>query len=130
MIEYRRCSMIVQPEDAETWAACFSALADPTRIRILNLLATAEEPLTVGQIVSAVDVGQSTVSYHLGILASVAFATVEHVGTSSLWRVNEACVACLPAAAEIVMGRGVRDTPWERSTAADRAASRPKRRRS
>lgn len=104
--------MKVTRQDAETWAGCFSALGDPTRIVILNLLSTAEAPLSVGEIVDAVDVGQSTVSYHLRILASVGFVTVEHQGTTSRWSVNQRCLTYLPAAAEVVMGRSSRGSPW------------------
>jgi DNA-binding transcriptional ArsR family regulator len=100
--------------DAETWAACFSAMGDPTRLAILNLLATGGEPLSVAEIVELVDVGQSTVSYHLGILESVGFVVVERQGTTSLWRINDECLTCLPAAVDVVMGRGARGTPWER----------------
>ena len=72
---------------------------------MLHLLSTAGGPLTVGQITEALDVGQSTVSHHLHKLAAVGFVKVERVGTSSLWRVNEACIECFPSAAEMVMGR-------------------------
>ncbi len=53
----------------------------------------------------ALDVGQSTISHHLAKLAHVGFVLVDHVATSSLWRVNAACLAAFPSVAEIVMGR-------------------------
>ncbi len=81
------------------------ALGDPTRIVILNLLATAGRPMSVAEIVDAVDVGQSTVSHHLKILGDVRFLLVEREGTSSRWRINENCLGCFPTAAELVMGR-------------------------
>ena len=49
------------------------ALGDPTRILILNLLATETQPMNVGEIVAALDVGQSTISHHLQILGESAF---------------------------------------------------------
>ena len=54
---------------AEAYASWFRCLADATRIQILHLLATNDAPLTVGEIVAAVSVGQSTVSAHLRRLA-------------------------------------------------------------
>lgn len=48
--------------------------------------------MTVGAIVHAVDVGQSTVSAHLRRLAELEFVFVEHVGTASLYRVNDECL--------------------------------------
>ncbi len=110
--------MNIRRKQAETWASWFSALGDPTRILILNLLATAPRPMTVGEIVEAVDVGQSTVSHHLQILAEVGFVFVERQATTSWWRMNERCLACFPSAAELVMGRGPRSAPWNDSAAA------------
>lgn len=46
--------------------ATFSALADPTRRAILNLLATNE--LSVGEVVDQFDIAQSAISRHLNVL--------------------------------------------------------------
>ena len=104
--------MNIEREDAETWATWFKALGDPTRILILNLLASAGRAMSVAEIVDAVDVGQSTVSHHLKILGDVRFVLVEREGTSSWWRINENCLDCFPTAAELVMGRAPTDAPW------------------
>jgi regulatory ArsR family protein len=45
---------------AAEYASWFKALADPTRIQIVTLLARRARPMNVGEIVAAVDVGQST----------------------------------------------------------------------
>jgi DNA-binding transcriptional ArsR family regulator len=94
-------------EIAGEYASWFKALADGTRIQIVSLLARSGEPMTVGQIVAAVPVGQSTVSAHLRQLARVGFVLAEHRGTASLYRINDACVDCFPTAADVVMGRPV-----------------------
>ena len=104
--------MNIDRDDAATWATWFKALGDPTRILILNLLATEARPMSVAEIVEAVDVGQSTVSHHLKILGDVRFLLVEREGTSSWWRINENCLDCFPTAAELVMGRAPTDAPW------------------
>lgn len=90
---------------AVTYATWFRALADPTRIQIVSLLARSEMPMNVGQIVAAADVGQSTVSEHLRILAGVRFVLAERRGTATYYRINEECVGCFPTAADVVMGR-------------------------
>jgi ArsR family transcriptional regulator, arsenate/arsenite/antimonite-responsive transcriptional repressor len=90
---------------AAQYAAWFRALADPTRVQILSLLARGGEPLTVSAITGAVDVGQSTVSAHLKVLAGVGFVLAERRGTSVRYRVNDRCVDRFPAAADVVMGR-------------------------
>ena len=98
----------VDPVDratAETYATWFRALSDPTRIQVLNLLASAGGPMTVREITAALPIGQSTVSHHLKILAETRFVLVEHVGTSSRYVVNERCLTCFPSAADAVMGR-------------------------
>lgn len=109
----QRIAMPIARDDAETWATWFRALGDPTRVLILNLLAISGRAMTVGEIVDAVDVGQSTVSHHLKILGDVRFALVERTGTSSLWRMNERCLSCFPTVAELVMGRLPAGTTWD-----------------
>src|ERR1700722_4273136 len=97
-----------EPLDRATaagYASWFRALADPTRIQIVSLLAGRGEPMNVGQIVAAVDVGQSTVSAHLKVLAEVRFVLADPRGTSTYYRINEACVSCFPTAADLVMGK-------------------------
>src|SRR5580692_540078 len=96
---------------AAEYASWFRALADPTRIQIVSLLARRGEPMNVGQIVAAVDVGQSTVSAHLKVLAEVRFVLADHRGTATYYRINEACVGCFPTAADVVMGRPVPAQP-------------------
>jgi DNA-binding transcriptional ArsR family regulator len=97
--------MDVDRGSAEVWAGWFRCLGDATRVLILNRLAVARRPLSVGEVVEAVDVGQSTVSHHLKVLADTGFVLVERRGTTSLYRVNERCLACFPSAADVVMGR-------------------------
>jgi arsenite methyltransferase len=92
---------------ATEYATWFRALADATRIQIVSLLARRSAPMNVGEIVGAVDVGQSTVSAHLKVLAEVGFVLAEHRGTATYYRINEACVDCFPTAADIVMARPV-----------------------
>jgi ArsR family transcriptional regulator, arsenate/arsenite/antimonite-responsive transcriptional repressor len=102
-------------EAAATYASWFRSLGDPTRVQILSLLARSGDPMCVGTIVDAVDVGQSTVSQHLKILADVGFVVVERRGTASWYRVNEACISCFPSAADLVMGRlpTLAEVPWK-----------------
>jgi DNA-binding transcriptional ArsR family regulator len=103
-----------EPLDRATsaeYATWFKALADPTRIQIVSLLARRGTPMKVGEITAAVTVGQSTVSAHLKVLAEVRFVLSEHRGTATWYRINGACVDCFPTAADIVMGRPVPAQP-------------------
>ncbi|WP_199548206.1 helix-turn-helix transcriptional regulator [Streptomyces sp. N35] len=92
-------------EDAATYAAWFKALADPMRVRLLNLLAAERRAMTVGEIVERLPIGQSTVSHHLRILAEVRFVLAERQGTSTRHEVNGACLECFPAAVRAIMGQ-------------------------
>ncbi|MFI6586802.1 ArsR/SmtB family transcription factor [Embleya sp. NPDC050493] len=103
-------------DTATTYATWFKALADPTRVRLLNLLAVERRPMSVGEIVERSEVGQSTVSHHLKQLAEVRFVLTDKRGTSVYYRVNAACLSCFPTAADAVMGNPVPDpaaTPCE-----------------
>jgi DNA-binding transcriptional ArsR family regulator len=102
---------ILDRESAERYASWFKALADPTRVQLVTLLAKQRRPMTVGEMVSASGVGQSTVSHHLKALGEVRFVLSEQTGTTRRYRINEACVSCFPSAADIVMGRQVPEPP-------------------
>jgi DNA-binding transcriptional ArsR family regulator len=54
-------------------ADVFRAIADPTRRRIIDLL--AERPRTAGEIAASFQSCQSTVSEHLGILRRASLVT-------------------------------------------------------
>jgi L-amino acid N-acyltransferase YncA/DNA-binding transcriptional ArsR family regulator len=90
--------------EAEDYAAWFRALADGTRVKIVSLLARHGRPMKVAEIVAAVQVGQSTVSQHLKVLAAVRFVLAERRGTARYYRINAACVNSFPTAAALVGG--------------------------
>jgi DNA-binding transcriptional ArsR family regulator len=88
---------------AEAYASAYRCLADPTRLLLLNRLARARRPLQVGEIVSLVDVSQSTVSHHLRILRDGGFVRVTHEGPASLFEVNPECLGRFPATAAVIL---------------------------
>lgn len=96
---------------AEQYASWFRALADPSRVQILEYLARQSRPMSVGEIVAAVGLAQSTVSQHLKILAEVRFVLFEPVGNARHYRVNTRCVDCFPSAADVVMGHPAPTSP-------------------
>jgi len=95
---------LVARAEAEDYAAWFRALADGTRVKIVSLLARHGRPMKVAEIVAAVQVGQSTVSQHLKVLAAVKFVLAERRGTARYYRINAACVSSFPTAAALVGG--------------------------
>ena len=96
--------MKIDRESAEVWASWFRCLGDPSRVLLLNRLALARRPMTVGELVAEVDIGQSTVSHHLKVLAETGFVLLEREGNVSWYRVNDQCLERFPSAAEVVMG--------------------------
>jgi ArsR family transcriptional regulator len=89
--------LLTEP-DAETLAGQFAALADPVRLRLVSLLATAE-----GGAVCACDLvqpagrSQGTVSVHLSKLVSAGLAVSEKRGRNVWYSVNPATLEALRA---------------------------------
>jgi ArsR family transcriptional regulator len=69
-------------EEVTTNARLLAALADPTRLGILTMLAGLDEPLCVCQIVTKFDLGQPTISHHLRLLREARLVSWEKRG---LW---------------------------------------------
>ena len=64
----------------------FSVLADRQRIKILNLLASAEDSVCVCELVPALGLKQPTVSYHLKQLSQAGLVERERRGTFAYYR--------------------------------------------
>lgn len=94
----------LDPRAAESYAECFACLAEPTRVRLLHTVASADRPVTVGELTTWLGISQSTASHHVRKLADVGFVRLCRRGTSTLVSVNPSCVAFLPHAADAVMG--------------------------
>ena len=73
------------PRAASTFDA-FNAVAEPRRRDILVYLAPGERP--VGDIVSALHLGQPSVSKHLKVLRNVGLVHVRRDGRQILYRTN------------------------------------------
>jgi DNA-binding transcriptional ArsR family regulator len=90
---------------AEQYASWFRALADPSRIQIVEYLARRGDAAPVAEIVAAVGLAQSTVSQHLKVLAEVRFVLIEPAGNARHYRINDACIRRFPTAVDVVMGK-------------------------
>jgi ArsR family transcriptional regulator len=79
------CCGVVEPpslseRQAETLAEKLKALADPTRIRMLDLLAQQREPLCVCDITPRFAQNQPTISHHLRVLREAGLIETEKRG--------------------------------------------------
>ena len=91
-------------DQAQQYSEWFKVLADPTRLRILNLLARNTEPVCVCDIVDQFDLGQPTISHHLKILRDSCFVKTERHANFIYYSINHECVPALPDAARLIMG--------------------------
>jgi ArsR family transcriptional regulator, arsenate/arsenite/antimonite-responsive transcriptional repressor len=98
------CCGLVDPgmgaEEAEVVAARFKALADPTRVRILNLLARNPE-LCVCDMNASFDLSQPTVSHHLGILKKAGLVDCDVRGRWCFYRANPQAIKELATVLEV-----------------------------
>jgi ArsR family transcriptional regulator, arsenate/arsenite/antimonite-responsive transcriptional repressor len=83
------CSSSDEPpmrvEAAERLAATFKALADPTRVAIVNRLSGADA-VCVCDLTGAFDLSQPTISHHLRILRAAGLVEFERRGTWAYYR--------------------------------------------
>ena len=75
-------------DDAETTASVFKALSDPGRVRILNLIANADEPVCVCNLTPELGLSQPTVSFHLKKLVQAGLLEREQRGVWAFYSVN------------------------------------------
>ena len=78
-------------DDIREQAAFFSALSDPTRLRLFKLLCreSAPDALCVNALAALLGVTQSVVSQHLRVLRSVGLAKGERPGHHIHYFVNQ-----------------------------------------
>jgi ArsR family transcriptional regulator len=92
-------SQVVSAGGAEALSRQFAALADPVRLRLVSLLATAPEGAVCAcDLVEPVGRSQSTVSHHLKVLAEAGLVTSERRGRNVWYGVVPAALEALRAA--------------------------------
>ncbi len=73
--------------DAERLAATFKALGDPTRLKLLSIIASSEgQEACVCDLTEPVGLAQPTVSHHLKVLAEAGFVSRSKRGTWAYYR--------------------------------------------
>ncbi len=98
------CCGLVDPgmgdEDATVVAERFRALADPNRVRMLNLLIRNGE-LCVCDLQANFELSQPTVSHHLGVLRKAGLVESTERGRWAFYRVNNEAIAELGRVLEV-----------------------------
>jgi ArsR family transcriptional regulator len=75
-------------DEAEATAHLFKALADPARVRIVNLLSTGDGPVCVCDITPTLGLAQPTVSFHLKKLVDAGLLRREQRGVWAFYSVD------------------------------------------
>ena len=90
--------------EAEATAEAFRALADPHRVKILNLLATSPDPVCVCEFTGPLKLSQPTVSHHLKKLVQAGLLEREQRGTWAYYTLRRDAVGGLAAALDLEGG--------------------------
>src|ERR1700720_1041889 len=87
--QYYRIMPNVTPAQIARFADMFSAMGTEARLRIMQLLMTAEpKGMVVGDIQSEIEIPNSTLSHHLDKLKNENLVTVRREGTYLWYRAN------------------------------------------
>ncbi|MGH2449822.1 MAG: ArsR/SmtB family transcription factor [Candidatus Limnocylindria bacterium] len=87
-------------EEAEATAMLFKALADPARVKIVNLLATSEDRVCACEFIPALGLAQATVSHHLTKLTDAGLLEREQRGKWAYFSLNPEAAARLAGLVE------------------------------
>jgi len=102
------CTPLAAPRideaSAQATAALFKALADPHRVRIVNLLANQDDAVCVCDVTAYLGLSQSTVSFHLKKLVNAGLLTREQRGTWGFYAIDPAAMTTLR---DVVEPKGV-----------------------
>lgn len=96
----------LDPAAAERLARVFKALADPTRLRLLSMIAAGENgEACVCDLTAPVGLSQPTVSHHVKQLADAGLVTREQRGRWAYYRVVDAALDAVGPSLEAATGR-------------------------
>ncbi len=91
-------------DEANATAQLFKALGDPARVKIVNLLATTDEPVCVCNLTGPLGLSQPTVSHHLKKLTDAGLLRREQRGVWAYYSIDPEAVARLGALADLGEG--------------------------
>ena len=85
---------VLEPTEAERLAQIFKALGDPTRVRLLSLIAAHEGgKACICDLTEPVGLSQPTVSHHMKQLVDAGLLSREQRGKWAYYRVEETALA-------------------------------------
>jgi ArsR family transcriptional regulator len=87
--------------EAEATASMFRALADPARVRIVNVLSRAAEPVCACEFEPSLRLAQPTVSHHLKKLTDAGLLVREQRGRWAYFSLNPEALRNLASLVEL-----------------------------
>ena len=88
-------------EQATATAELFKALADPARVRIVNVLATSEDAVCICNLIEPLGLSQPTVSHHMKKLLEAGLVEREQRGRWAYFSLKRDAVEKLAAVADL-----------------------------
>lgn len=99
------CAALAAPrisdEEAEATAEIFRSLADPHRVKIVNLLATSGGALCACELIAPLGLAQATVSHHLKKLTDAGLLQREQRGKWAYFSLDSGALRTLAAVADL-----------------------------
>lgn len=92
---------VLGEDEAAATAQLFRALGDPARVRIVNLIATGDEPICACELYEPLGLSQPTVSHHLKKLTETGLLEREQRGKWAYFSLNHDAVDKLAAVADL-----------------------------
>jgi ArsR family transcriptional regulator, arsenate/arsenite/antimonite-responsive transcriptional repressor len=92
---------LLSTEEAAATAALFRALADPARVRIVNALATTDDPVCVCELIELLGLSQGTVSHHLKKLTDAGLLEREQRGRWAYYSLSPEAASTLAALVDL-----------------------------
>src|SRR5262245_32552287 len=92
---------VLDEDQAVATAELFKALADPARVRIVNVLAISDEPVCVCELIEPLGLSQPTVSHHLRKLVDVGLLEREQRGKWAYFSLRRDAVETLAVVADL-----------------------------
>ena len=94
---------VLDVDDATRLATMFKALGDPTRVRLLSLIAAHEGgEACICDLTEPVGLSQGTVSHHMKLLGDAGLVSREQRGKWAYYRVEHAMLDCPQRGVEVL----------------------------
>ncbi|MES1248546.1 MAG: metalloregulator ArsR/SmtB family transcription factor [Actinomycetota bacterium] len=91
----------ISDAEAEATATIFRALADVSRIKIVNVLATSHEPVCICNLTDPLGLTQPTVSHHMKKLLDAGLVDREQRGKWAYFSLNATALETLASIADL-----------------------------